>query len=120
MSNLARDEDWCRILSRPDIPNERTATAEQELLAAERHAALREAFTRLPPLLPAADRPAGGGPTRAARQISVKLSIPVGSIGPKRGRCLDRLRHDPAIPALPEADAASATGEPSQQAAVQR
>jgi hypothetical protein len=31
------------------IPDEETGTAEQELLAAERHAALREAVTRLPP-----------------------------------------------------------------------
>jgi DNA-directed RNA polymerase specialized sigma24 family protein len=27
-------------------------------------------------------------------QISAKLGIPVGSIGPSRGRCLDRLRRD--------------------------
>lgn len=31
------------------IPDKKTVTAEEELLAAERHAALREAFTRLPP-----------------------------------------------------------------------
>ena len=40
------------------IPDEQAGTAEQELLAAERHAALREAFTQLPPDWPAADRPA--------------------------------------------------------------
>jgi hypothetical protein len=32
--------------------------------------------------------------------ISATLNIPAGSIGPNRGRCLDRLRRDPAITAL--------------------
>jgi RNA polymerase sigma factor (sigma-70 family) len=32
-----------------DVPDEQTATAEHELLAAERDAALRQAFARLPP-----------------------------------------------------------------------
>ncbi len=47
-------------------------------------------------------------------QISAKLGIPVGSIGPSRGRCLDKLRRDPAIAALIHAEAASASGELSQ------
>ena len=33
-------------------------------------------------------------------QISVSLNIPVGSIGPRRGRCLDKLRRDPVIAAV--------------------
>jgi hypothetical protein len=33
-------------------------------------------------------------------EISARLGIPVGSIGPKRSRCLDKLRRDPAISAL--------------------
>ena len=37
-------------------------------------------------------------------EISAKLGIPVGSIGPSRGRCLDRLRRYPAIAALINAD----------------
>ena len=41
-------------------------------------------------------------------QISAQLGIPVGSIGPSRGRCLDKLRRDPAIAALINAEAASA------------
>ena len=40
---------WDRVSAAENIPDTQTATAEQELLAAERHAALREAFTRLPP-----------------------------------------------------------------------
>jgi DNA-directed RNA polymerase specialized sigma24 family protein len=30
-------------------------------------------------------------------EISARLGIPVGSIGPNRSRSLDRLRRDPAI-----------------------
>jgi len=33
-------------------------------------------------------------------EISARLGIPVGSIGPTRRRCLDKLRRDPAIAAL--------------------
>jgi hypothetical protein len=33
-------------------------------------------------------------------QISARLGIPVGSIGPCRGRCLDKLRRHPAVAAL--------------------
>jgi len=36
-------------------------------------------------------------------QISARLGIPMGSIGPSRRRCLDRLRRDPAIAALLDA-----------------
>jgi len=33
-------------------------------------------------------------------EISVKLGIPVGSIGPHRARCLQKLRRHPAVAAL--------------------
>ena len=81
--------------------------AGRELAAAERHVTLREAFTRLPPCcqqlitLLTADPPLPDG------QISAKLGIPAGSIGPRRSRCLDKLRRDPAIAALLDADAAA-------------
>ena len=37
--------------------------------------------------------------------ISAKLGIPVGSIGPSRARCLAKLRRHPAIAALIDANA---------------
>ena len=82
------------------IPDEQSMSAEQELLAAERHAALRAAFLDLPPcgqrliLLLIEDPPV------PYAEISARLGIPVGSIGPTRGRCLDKLRGHPAIAAL--------------------
>ena len=38
-------------------------------------------------------------------QISTRLGIPEGSIGPSRARCLDKLRRHPAIAALINPDA---------------
>jgi RNA polymerase sigma factor (sigma-70 family) len=83
-----------------DIPDTAAEPAESRLLAAERHAALRQAFTCLPP---------GGqqllamlieDPPVPYAQISARLGIPVGSIGPTRRRCLQKLRRHPAIATL--------------------
>jgi RNA polymerase sigma factor (sigma-70 family) len=87
----------------PDVetlPDERADLADQGLLAAERHAALREAFGQLPPngqqliALLIAD------PPLPYADISAQLGIPVGSIGPNRSRYLDKMRRHPAIAAL--------------------
>jgi RNA polymerase sigma factor (sigma-70 family) len=88
-----------------DLPEEDAVTAEDEVLLAERHAALREAFARLPLssqrllALLAADPPV------PYAEISAWLGMAIGSIGPNRRRSLDRLRHDPAIAALIDAEA---------------
>jgi RNA polymerase sigma factor (sigma-70 family) len=76
------------------------ATIEQEVIVAERNAALRAAFAELPhachellslliddPPLPYAD-------------ISTALGVPIGSIGPTRARCLERLRRSPHLTAV--------------------
>ena len=92
MSMYARDID--------SLPDERAGLAEVGLLAAERHAALREAFAQLPPngqqlmTLLIAD------PPLPYADISARLGIPVGSIGPNRSRYLDKMRRHPAIAAL--------------------
>ena len=88
------------------IPDQRAATAEQELLVAERHAVLLEALARLRPCCQRLIGKLIEDPPLSYAQISASLGIPVGSIGPLRGRCLDRVRRDPAIAALINADAA--------------
>jgi RNA polymerase sigma factor (sigma-70 family) len=99
-----------RVLIAERIPDTETATVEQELLVAEQHAALRDALARLPPgcqrllVLLSADPPV------PYAEISAKLGISVGSIGPSRRRCLDRLARDPAIVALLSTEAASTPG----------
>jgi len=87
------------------IPDQRAGMVEQELLVAERHAALREALARLPPFCQRLIGKLIEDPPLTYAQISAALNIPVGSIGPLRGRCLDKLRADPAIAALIDADA---------------
>jgi len=90
------------------IPDQQAGLADEELLVAERYAALREALARLPPGCQRLIGKLIEDPPLTYAQISASLGIPVGSIGPLRSRCLDRLRGDPAIAALIDADAASA------------
>lgn len=82
--------------------DEESTQVDRLLIAEERNSALREAFTELSArcrrLLSLLMR----DPPIAYAQISSDLSIPVGSIGPSRARCLDRLRQSPAIMALVE------------------
>jgi|tagenome__1003787_1003787.scaffolds.fasta_scaffold20659930_2 RNA polymerase sigma factor (sigma-70 family) len=71
-----------------------------ELLRSESHQALRDGLAELSAphrellLLLVADPPI------SYREISRLLDIPVGSIGPTRARCLDRLRATPAVRAF--------------------
>jgi RNA polymerase sigma factor (sigma-70 family) len=90
------------------IPDHQAQTVEQQLLAAERHAALRDAFARLPPCGQQLITLLIQDPPLPYATISARLNIPVGSIGPDRARCLDRLRRDPAIAALISAAADNA------------
>ncbi len=107
-----RSQVLVRALDAGQIPGQATGMAEQELLAAERHAALREAFTRLPPCCQRLIALLNEDLPVPYAEISARLGIPVGSIGPTRSRCLDKLRRDPAIAALINAEAASAEGVP--------
>ncbi len=83
-----------------DIPDEHSQISEEELLTAERNAALREALTCLPPHCQQLVTLLLQDPPPPYAQISATLGIPVDSIGPSRGRCLNKLRRHPAIAAL--------------------
>ena len=61
-----------------DIADEQTGTAEQELLAAERHAALHEAFLQLPPCDQQLIALFTQDPPAPYAKISSSLGIPVG------------------------------------------
>jgi RNA polymerase sigma factor (sigma-70 family) len=80
-----------------NLPDGHAKTVEQELLMAERHATLREAFARLPLPFQRLLALLVADPPVPYAEISARLGIPVGSIGPNRSRSLDRLRRDPAI-----------------------
>jgi RNA polymerase sigma factor (sigma-70 family) len=91
-----------------NIPDGQAEPIERMLLAAERHAALREAFTHLPPRDQQLIALLIEDPPVPYAQISARLGIPVGSIGPNGRRCLDKLRHHPAIAKLIGAEAQTA------------
>jgi RNA polymerase sigma factor (sigma-70 family) len=92
------------------IPDQHTGVAERELLRTERHAALREALSHLPPRCQQLIALLTEDPPKPYAQISAALGIPVGSIGPTRSRCLAKLRRQPAIAALINTEATSADG----------
>ena len=73
------------------------ATIEQLVIAAERDAAVRAAFAELPQPCHELLSMLIGDPPQPYAKVSEALGIPIGSIGPSRGRCLDRLRRSPHL-----------------------
>jgi RNA polymerase sigma factor (sigma-70 family) len=77
---------------------------DEEILIAERNAALRTGFAELPlhsqHLLAMLFR----DPPCSYSEISATLGIPIGSIGPQRARCLERLRRSSALTAFGESE----------------
>lgn len=65
---------------------------DDRILLAERDAALRDAFGTLSPRCRELLRLMLLDPAPSYEEISAALGMPVGSIGPTRGRCLDKLR----------------------------
>ena len=73
------------------------ALIEQEILAAERNAALRLALRELPPRCQQLLAMLISDPPYSYAEISAAMEIPMGSIGPQRSRCLERLRRTAAL-----------------------
>ncbi len=76
------------------------ATIEEEVIEAERNAAFRAAFAELPRNCHELLSMLISEPPPSYAHISATLGIPVGSIGPTRARCLDRLRRSPHLAAF--------------------
>lgn len=77
---------------------------DEEILMAERNAALRAACAELPPRHQQLLAMLAKDPPASYAEISATLQIPVGSIGPQRARCLERLRKSRALAALLEGE----------------
>jgi RNA polymerase sigma factor (sigma-70 family) len=73
---------------------------DEHLTEAERRHALREAMTELPAKARALLETLLNGPDCSYEELSTKLGIPIGSIGPTRGRSLARLRQNPRLLAV--------------------
>lgn len=66
--------------------------ADEGLLAAERAVAVRDAMSLLPSRWQRMLELLMADPPASYAEISDQLGLPVGSIGPTRGRCMERLR----------------------------
>jgi len=99
-----------QVLIAASLPDTEITPVDQDLLVAEQQAALREAVARLPPACQQLLALLIADPPVPYAEISARLGIPAGSIGPSRRRCLDRLSRDPAIAALINAEVASTAG----------
>jgi RNA polymerase sigma factor (sigma-70 family) len=77
---------------------------EEEVIRHERYAAARTALTQLPPRCRLLLTMLLHDPPVPYSEISEALDMRVGSIGPNRARCLDRLRRCPAFAQLLEGD----------------
>lgn len=93
-----------------------TAGPDEHALDEELHAALRQAFQSLPArcqrlLLLLMAEPI------SYDQVCSTLQMPLGSVGPTRARCLDKLRRSPALAAfLAAAQGVGSTGPSAQRA----
>jgi RNA polymerase sigma factor (sigma-70 family) len=79
---------------------------DEEILMAERNAGLRAGFAELPASCQQLLSMLISDPPSSYASIHDALGIPVGSIGPQRARCLDRLRRSNAFLALGENESA--------------
>lgn len=97
----ARRHDHAELLPEEQMPPDPDATMiEEEILAAERDAGIRAAFAELPRGCRELLALLVSDPPRSYEEISATLGMRVGSIGPMRARCLDRLRRSPHITAI--------------------
>lgn len=86
-------------------PGAGAAMIDEELLAAERGAAIRAAFSELPRGCRELLSMLVSDPPYAYTEISARLGMAVGSIGAMRARCLDRLRRSAHLAFLQEVSA---------------
>ena len=83
------------VLSGDEPANsEFTDPALEDILTAERDEVLRRCFARLRPTDQALLRLLVADPRPAYEEIAAALDMPIGSIGPTRGRALERLRQE--------------------------
>jgi len=87
-----------------DVEDERLAAPEHNLVAEELYAALRAAFAQLSPRCQQLLTLLLEAETLSYAEISTRLDMPVGAIGPSRARCLARLRKCRELAAWIEAE----------------
>ena len=85
---------------------------EDRVLATERRDVARQALAVLAPQHRELLTALAAEPKLSYKQVSERVGIPVGSIGPTRQRCLERMRRDPRVGRL--LDEYAAPGRPAR------
>jgi RNA polymerase sigma factor (sigma-70 family) len=99
LTSARRTEDAAmRLDDFPSVVD--AAVIEQEVMVAERNVAMRLALRELPPRCQQMLSMLISDPPRSYAEISAALQIPMGSIGPQRARCLERLRRSAVLARL--------------------
>ncbi|GAA3343064.1 sigma-70 family RNA polymerase sigma factor [Amorphoplanes nipponensis] len=93
-----RPDDLVAHLARS--PDDGAGPVDGRLIADERAAALRAALAELPDRCRRLLGLLMSDPPTSYADISARLGMPCGAIGPNRARCLDRLRGSPTLRAL--------------------
>jgi len=75
-----------------DGPDRLLAPADEAIIAREQAAAARQALDSLPPTWRSLVELLTADPRPSYEQIGADLGLPIGSIGPTRGRCVRRLQ----------------------------
>ncbi|HEY2488906.1 MAG TPA: sigma-70 family RNA polymerase sigma factor [Streptosporangiaceae bacterium] len=107
----SRYDSFGSSVDNQELPDQSAPVIEQEVIEAELHAALRTAFAGLPARCRQLLSMLLSDPPHSYAEISATVPIAIGSIGPQRARCLDKLRRSPALAAL--SDVAVEGGEAS-------
>lgn len=81
----------------PASPEDAEARLDEELETAQRLQALRDGFRALPEQCRELLAALMADPPPSYASIGERLGVPVGSIGPTRSRCLEKLRKTPAV-----------------------
>lgn len=107
-----RAEERTRLERRVDIEaaDAESPPIDQELLSAERNAALREGLAQLALRCRRLLTLLIQHPPKSYAEIGAELDMRIGAIGPTRARCLAKLRSSPAVAALIRSEAENEDG----------
>jgi RNA polymerase sigma factor (sigma-70 family) len=86
------------------VETDSDAAVDTRLLAEERDAALWRAFSRISARCRALLRMLAADPPPSYEEVGAALDMPIGSIGPTRGRCLEQLRERAAAVGIAAGD----------------
>ncbi|HEV7808250.1 MAG TPA: sigma-70 family RNA polymerase sigma factor [Solirubrobacteraceae bacterium] len=109
-ASLAVIGESAREVPTADVAPDGSSHADHDhaLLQAERREAVRSAVERMPERQRALVSALSVEPALSQQQVSERLGMPIGSIGPTRQRCLERMRRDPGVAQLLDEHVSSA------------